>query len=113
MLKARSSALGRKRKTIDLAAKIPFDDFDINAGGTLNILEAASQFCPEAPFVHLSTNRVYGDAPNRICLRGLETRWAYDDPSYANGISEAMDIDQSLHSIFGASKVAADIMVHE
>jgi len=97
----------------DLAAKIPFDDFDTNAGGTLNLLEAARQFCPEAPFVHMSTNKVYGDAPNNIRLRELDTRWDYDDPQYAHGIPETFSIDQSKHSLFGASKVAGDILVQE
>jgi CDP-paratose 2-epimerase len=97
----------------DLAAKIPFDDFDTNAGGTLNLLEAARQYCPEAPFVHMSTNKVYGDAPNSIRLRELETRWDYDDPQFVNGIPETFSIDQTKHSVFGASKVAADVMVQE
>ena len=97
----------------DRAAAIPFDDFDTNAVGTLNMLEAARQFCPESPFIHMSTNKVYGDAPNRIKLKELETRWDYDDPSYAEGISENFTIDQSKHSLFGASKVAADVMVQE
>jgi CDP-paratose 2-epimerase len=70
----------------DRAAAIPFDDFDINAGGTLNLLEAARRFCPESPFVHMSTNKVYGDLPNSIPLRELETRWDYADPAFANGI---------------------------
>ena len=97
----------------DLAARIPFDDFDTNAVGTLNVLEAARQFCPESPFIHMSTNKVYGDAPNRILLKELETRWDYDDPEFAHGIPETFSIDQSLHSLFGASKLAADIMVQE
>jgi CDP-paratose 2-epimerase len=97
----------------DKAASIPFDDFDINAGGTLNLLEAAHQYCPESPFVHMSTNKVYGDAPNRIKLKELESRWDYDDPNYVQGIPESFPIDQSTHSLFGASKVAADIMVQE
>lgn len=97
----------------DLAANIPFDDFDINAVGTLNLLEAARHACPESPFIHLSTNKVYGDAPNRISLRELPTRWDYDDPQFVNGIPETFPIDQSKHSLFGASKVAADIMVQE
>jgi CDP-paratose 2-epimerase len=97
----------------DLAAKIPFDDFDTNAVGTLNLLEATRQFVPEAPFVHLSTNKVYGDAPNEIPMLELETRWDYADPTYENGIPETFRIDQSKHSLFGASKVAADIMVQE
>jgi CDP-paratose 2-epimerase len=97
----------------DRAAAIPFDDFDTNAVGTLNLLEAARQACPESPFVHMSTNKVYGDRPNTIKLKELETRWDYDDLSYEHGISEEFSIDQSKHSLFGASKVAADIMVQE
>jgi CDP-paratose 2-epimerase len=97
----------------DRAAAIPFDDFDTNATGTLNLLEAARQACPESPFVHMSTNKVYGDAPNGIALRELETRWDYADPAYAHGIPETFTIDQSKHSLFGASKVAADVMVQE
>ena len=97
----------------DLAARMPFDDFDVNALGTLHILESARRFCPEAIIVHLSTNKVYGDGPNRIRLREAATRWEYDDPSYARGIPETFSIDLSLHSLFGASKVAADILVQE
>jgi CDP-paratose 2-epimerase len=97
----------------DRAADIPFDDFDVNAMGTLNLLEATRQACPESPFVHLSTNKVYGDRPNTIALKELETRWDYDDPAYADGITENFPIDQSKHSLFGASKVAADVMVQE
>jgi CDP-paratose 2-epimerase len=97
----------------DRAAAIPFDDFDTNAVGTLNMLEAVRQACPESPFVHMSTNKVYGDKPNTIPLVELETRWEYDDPMYADGIAEDFSIDQSKHSLFGASKVAADVMVQE
>lgn len=97
----------------DLAAKIPFDDFDTNAVGTLNLLEATRQFTPDAPFVHLSTNKVYGDAPNEIPMLELDSRWDYADPNYKNGIPETFRIDQSKHSLFGASKVASDIMVQE
>lgn len=97
----------------DKAAQIPFDDFDTNAVGTLNLLEATRRYKSDIPFVHLSTNKVYGDAPNRIKMKELETRWDYDDPTYINGIPETFSIDQSLHSLFGASKVAADIMVQE
>jgi CDP-paratose 2-epimerase len=97
----------------DRAAAIPFDDFDTNAVGTLNLLEAARQACPESPFVHMSTNKVYGDRPNTIPLRELDTRWDYDDPAYEHGIAESFSIDQSKHSLFGASKVAADVMVQE
>jgi CDP-paratose 2-epimerase len=97
----------------DRAAAIPFDDFDTNAVGTLNLLEAAHQSCPDSPFVHMSTNKVYGDRPNRIPLKELETRWDYTDPSFSHGIAEDFPIDQSLHSLFGASKVAADVLVQE
>src|ERR1022692_2207935 len=97
----------------DRAAAIPFDDFDTNAVGTMNLLEAARQACPESPFLFLSTNKVYGDAPNRIALRELPTRWDFADPAYADGIGETFTIDQSLHSLFGASKAAADVMVQE
>ncbi|MBX7122668.1 MAG: NAD-dependent epimerase/dehydratase family protein [Opitutaceae bacterium] len=97
----------------DRAAAIPFDDFDTNAVGTLNLLEAVRQACPESPFVHMSTNKVYGDAPNRIALKELPTRWDYADGAYEHGIAESFTIDQSKHSLFGASKVAADIMVQE
>jgi CDP-paratose 2-epimerase len=97
----------------DLAASIPFDDFDTNAVGTLNLLEAARQSAPEAPFASMSTNKVYGDAPNELPLKELETRWEYADAAYWNGIPETFRIDQSKHSIFGASKVASDVMVQE
>ncbi len=97
----------------DRAAGIPFDDFDTNAVGTLNLLEAARRACPESPFVHMSTNKVYGDLPNTIRLRELDSRWDYDDPNYEHGIPETFSIDQSKHSLFGASKVAADVMVQE
>jgi CDP-paratose 2-epimerase len=97
----------------DRAAAIPFDDFDVNAVGTLNLLEAARRACPESPFVHMSTNKVYGDLPNTIPLRELEMRWEYDDPSYAHGIPETFPIDQSKHSLFGASKLASDVMTQE
>jgi len=97
----------------DRAAAIPFDDFDTNAVGTLNLLEAARRACPESPFVHMSTNKVYGDAPNLIPLVELATRWDYADPAYAHGIAETFTIDQSKHSLFGASKVAGDVMAQE
>lgn len=97
----------------DRAADIPFDDFDTNAVGTLNLLEAARQHCPESPFIHMSTNKVYGDAPNRIPMVELVTRWDYADQAYANGIAEDFTIDQSKHSLFGVSKLAADVMVQE
>ena len=97
----------------DRAAAIPFDDFDTNAVGTLNLLEATRQYRTDVPFVHLSTNKVYGDAPNHIPMRELETRWEYADAQYLTGIPETFTIDQSKHSLFGASKVAADVMVQE
>jgi CDP-paratose 2-epimerase len=97
----------------DKAAQIPFEDFDVNAVGTLNLLEATRRYAPEAVFVHMSTNKVYGDAPNELPLVELEKRWDYADPAYYKGIPETFRIDQSKHSIFGASKVAADIMVQE
>lgn len=97
----------------DLAAARPFDDFDVNAVGTMNLLEATRSYTPEAVFVYMSTNKVYGDAPNEISLVELATRWDYADPAYQNGIPETFRIDRSKHSIFGASKVAADIMVQE
>lgn len=97
----------------DLAASRPFDDFDTNAVGTLNLLEACRQKSPKAAFVHMSTNKVYGDAPNFIKMKELDTRFVYDDPYYTGGIQESFTIDQSKHSLFGASKVAADIMVQE
>jgi CDP-paratose 2-epimerase len=97
----------------DLAASRPFDDFDVNAVGTLNLLQAARLYCPESPFAHMSTNKVYGDAPNHLNLVEQDSRWDYGDPEYFAGITENFTIDQSKHSLFGASKVAADIMVQE
>lgn len=97
----------------DLAASRPFDDFDTNAVGTLNLLEATRLHAPEAVFIHMSTNKVYGDRPNTIPLQELPTRWDYADPAFADGVREDFPIDQSKHSLFGASKVAADILVQE
>jgi CDP-paratose 2-epimerase len=97
----------------DLAASRPFDDFDVNAVGTLNLLEATRRHAGDAVFVHMSTNKVYGDRPNSLRLRELATRWDYDDAAFMAGIAEDFPIDQSKHSLFGASKVAADIMVQE
>jgi CDP-paratose 2-epimerase len=97
----------------DLAAKRPFDDFDVNAAGTLNLLEACRRHSPEAVFIFMSTNKVYGDGPNRIRLKELETRWDYDDAAYEHGIAETFSIDNCLHSLFGASKVAADVITQE
>jgi CDP-paratose 2-epimerase len=97
----------------DLARSRPFDDFDINAGGTLNLLEATRQHTPEAVFVFASTNKVYGDAPNELALVETETRFDYADPALHEGIDEACRIDRSLHSLFGASKAAADLYCQE
>jgi CDP-paratose 2-epimerase len=97
----------------DLAASRPFEDFDTNAVGTLNLLEAARRYAPETVFVYMSTNKVYGDKPNTIALKELDTRWDYNDPAFKDGIAENFSIDQSKHSLFGASKVAGDVMVQE
>jgi len=97
----------------DLAASVPFKDFDVNAVGTLNFLEAARRYVPETTFCFMSTNKVYGDAPNELALKELETRWEYADKDFYNGIDETMRIDRCKHSLFGASKVAADVMVQE
>ena len=97
----------------DKAAEIPFDDFETNAVGTLNLLQAARLYCLESPFVYMSTNKVYGDNPNRIALRELETRWEYADPAFANGVPETLSVDHCKHSLFGASKLAADVLVQE
>ena len=97
----------------DKAASIPFDDFDINAVGTLTLLEGTRQFSKDSPFVHMSTNKVYGDGPNKIKRKELNTRFDFDNTSFQNGIPETFSIDQCKHSLFGASKVAADIMVQE
>jgi CDP-paratose 2-epimerase len=98
----------------DWAAREPVTDFDINAVGTLNVLEAARLHAPGAVFIFTSTNKVYGDLPNSLPLQELETRWEIDPGhTYANGIREDMPIDRSLHSLFGASKVAADVLVQE
>ncbi|MFL6531453.1 MAG: NAD-dependent epimerase/dehydratase family protein [Chthoniobacterales bacterium] len=98
----------------DWAARDPQMDFTVNANGTLNLLEAARTHCPEAPFVFTSTNKVYGDTPNRLPLRELEMRWEIEPGhEYEPGISETMSIDQTKHSLFGASKAAADVLVQE
>ena len=97
----------------DLAAQMPFEDFDTNAVGTLNLLEATRRHVPEATFVYLSTNKVYGDAPNELPLEEQPTRWDYARPEDYGGVGEGCRIDQSKHSLFGASKVAADVMVQE
>jgi CDP-paratose 2-epimerase len=98
----------------DWAARDPQIDFTVNANGTLNLLEAARNFCPETPFVFTSTNKVYGDTPNFLPLRELPLRWEIEPGhEYEPGISESMSIDQTKHSLFGASKVAADVLVQE
>jgi CDP-paratose 2-epimerase len=99
----------------DWAAKEPLTDFSVNANGTLNMLEMTRKHCPEAVFIFTSTNKVYGDTPNRLPLEELETRWEIDQqhPYFGRGIDEGMSIDQTRHSLFGASKVAADILVQE
>ncbi|MEO5719656.1 MAG: NAD-dependent epimerase/dehydratase family protein [Chthoniobacterales bacterium] len=98
----------------DWAARDPQMDFTVNANGTLNLLEAARNFCPETPFVFTSTNKVYGDTPNRLPLQELESRWEIEPGhAYEPGISENMSIDQTKHSLFGASKSAADLLVQE
>ncbi len=99
----------------DKAADIPHLDFEVNANGTLNLLEATRRSCPEAVFIFTSTNKVYGDTPNALPLLEHETRWEIDakHPYFAEGIDEQMSIDQTKHSLFGASKVAADVMVQE
>jgi CDP-paratose 2-epimerase len=97
----------------DRAASIPFDDFDTNTVGTFNLLEATRRHSTQIPFVHMSTNKVYGDAPNEIPLVELESRWDYADEKYQNGIPETFRIDQTKHSLFGASKVSGDISVQE
>ena len=99
----------------DWAAREPLTDFTVNANGTLNMLEMTRQFCPEAVFIFTSTNKVYGDTPNRLPLVELETRWEIDaaHPYFEKGIDEQMSIDQTKHSLFGASKVAADVLVQE
>ncbi|MBP7927788.1 NAD-dependent epimerase/dehydratase family protein [Patescibacteria group bacterium] len=98
----------------DWAAKEPLTDFTVNANGTLVLLEAYKKYCPEAAFIFTSTNKVYGDLPNFLPLIELDTRYEIDpNHKYKNGIDESMSIDNSKHSVFGASKVAADVMVQE
>lgn len=98
----------------DWAAQDPHTDFTVNANGTLILLEAARQYCPNSTFIHCSTNKVYGDTPNKLPLQELATRWEINpNHQYVNGIDESMSIDNSKHSLFGASKVAADILVQE
>jgi CDP-paratose 2-epimerase len=97
----------------DKAAEIPFMDFDVNAVATLNLLEATRQSRPDAVFIFMSTNKVYGDAPNEIPLKELPTRWEYARPEDWHGVSESCRIDQTMHSLFGASKTAADVVAQE
>jgi CDP-paratose 2-epimerase len=98
----------------DWAARDPHIDFSVNAVGTLNLLEATRKHCPEASFIFTSTNKVYGDTPNRLPLVELETRWEIErSHPYFTGIDEQMSIDQTMHSLFGASKVSADVLVQE
>src|SRR6266849_2037744 len=97
----------------DKARDIPLQDFEVNALGTMNLLEAARQHCPEAVFVFLSTNKVYGDAPNEIPVNELETRYDYARPEDYAGVDETCRIDRTLHSLFGASKAAADLVAQE
>lgn len=99
----------------DWAARDPFTDFTVNANGTLTMLEATRRFAPESVFIFTSTNKVYGDTPNLLPLIELDERWEVDTshPYAKHGIDETMSIDQSKHSLFGVSKVAADVMVQE
>jgi CDP-paratose 2-epimerase len=97
----------------DKARDIPFDDFDVNAVGTINLLESTRRYAAEAVFIHMSTNKVYGDAPNELPLVELETRWDYAQPEHYDGITEECRIDRCLHSLFGASKTAGDIVAQE
>jgi CDP-paratose 2-epimerase len=97
----------------DKAKEIPLVDFEVNALGTANVLEAMRQFCPEASLVFLSTNKVYGDAPNEMPMNELPARYDYSEPADWNGIDETCRIDRTTHSIFGASKVAADVLAQE
>src|SRR3954451_18139200 len=98
----------------DWAVRDPFTDFDVNATGTLNILQNVRDHAIDAPVIHCSTNKVYGDRPNSLPFEEQETRWELpEDHPYYGGITEDMSIDQCLHSVFGASKVAADVMVQE
>jgi CDP-paratose 2-epimerase len=99
----------------DWAAKDPYTDFSVNANGTLVLLESARKYCPQARFIFTSTNKVYGDNPNKLPLAERETRWEVDPshPYAEHGIDEAMSVDHTKHSLFGASKLAADALVQE
>ncbi|MAF24366.1 NAD-dependent epimerase, partial [bacterium] len=97
----------------DKAADIPYIDFEVNAVGTLNLIESCRQYCRHSPFVHMSTNKVYGDRPNYLPLVEKETRYDFDDEEFEHGIGENLSIDQTKHSLFGASKAASDLLVQE
>lgn len=97
----------------DKARDIAILDFEVNALGTVNLLECTRLHCPEAPFIFMSTNKVYGDSPNEFPLKELETRWDYARPQDFAGIDENCRIDRTLHSLFGASKASADLMAQE
>jgi CDP-paratose 2-epimerase len=97
----------------DLAARVPFKDFTVNANGTLNLLEAFRKYTPDAVFIMVSTNKVYGDNPNKLNLEELELRYDYADKEFSNGIPEDFSIDNCLHSLFGVSKTAADLLSQE
>ena len=97
----------------DKAKEIPYLDFDVNAAGTMNMLEATRRYAEDAVFCHMSTNKVYGDAPNEVPLKELELRWEYARPEDWHGINEQCRIDQTTHSLFGASKTAADVIAQE
>ena len=97
----------------DKAKELPLVDFDVNAGGTINLLEATRLACPEAVFIFMSTNKVYGDAPNELPVKELATRWDYARAEDYDGVREDCRIDRTLHSLFGASKVAADVVAQE
>lgn len=97
----------------DKAKEIPLLDFDVNAGGTINLLDATRRHCEDAVFCHMSTNKVYGDAPNELPLTELDTRWEYANEADMHGVSETCRIDRTTHSLFGASKASADITAQE
>lgn len=97
----------------DLAARRPFDDFEVNAVGTLNLLEAYRRHSPEGVFITVSTNKVYGDGPNHLPLVEQETRWEFAEPRHQVGIAEDFPVDRTLHSLFGVSKLSADLMTQE
>src|SRR5579859_4414985 len=97
----------------DKAKEIACLDFEVNALGTINLLEAVRLYCPDSVFIHMSTNKVYGDAPNELPMVELDKRYDYARPADYNGIAEDCRIDRSLHSLFGASKLAGDVMAQE